>query len=237
MSDIFQRYCSNLEQRLAGVADEEESIAIVSEEVLPLLEDPSFLTEKLAEMAEGKTELLATDSNDVTLYRSSQGLFSVRLFVWEPFVPYPVHDHGSWGLLGCLTGEVLQTKYRRLDDGREENTAHLEETEKGVLRPGETGKIYPLDRGIHHMESGGNKTALTLHTYGAPVRKGYIRGFVPHRKTTYRIFPPKYGPRVIGLNALSSIPTAETREVFDRVEKEGHPLMKEMIQLIKSARL
>lgn len=237
MYEVLKKYCSNLENRLSGVNQEEEGIARVKEEIAPLLEDPTFLVETLTELVEGEANLLATDNNDITIYRSSQGLFSVRLFVWQSFVPYPVHDHGSWGLLGCLAGQVQQTKYRRLDDGGEEHYAHLEQTQQMVLKPGDTDKMYPLDRGIHHMEALGDRTALTLHTYGPPKRKGYIRGFVPHRKTTYRIFPPKYGPRVVGLYALSALPARSTERVFGSIEKEGHPLLQEITRLIKSDRL
>lgn len=191
------------------------------------------MLEKLTEMAQGGLDLKATDYNDVTLYRSSEGLFSVRLFVWEAFVPYPVHDHGSWGVVGCLAGRIQETKYRRLDNAQEENYANLEELQKTVMTPKKIAKVYPLNQGIHHMEALGGKTALTLHTYGAPKRKGYIRGFVPERKTTYRIFPPKYGPRVIGLKALSAVDNRSAHETIDKVDNEGHPLMKEMIQLIR----
>ena len=234
MSELFDNYCSNLEKRLSGIEKEEEAIAAVTEEVNSLLKDPTFLVEQLTEMAEGKMELLSTDYNDVTLYRSPEGRFSVRLFVWEAFVPYPVHDHGSWGVVGSLAGQVQETKYKRLDDAEEENYAHLEEIKKSVLTPGGITKVYPLNRGIHHMEAMEGKTALTLHTYGAPVRKGYIRGFVPDRKTTYRIFPPKYGPRIIGMKALNAINQDIAGKVMDRVESEGHPMMKEMIQVIRS---
>ena len=234
MSKLFSSCCSRLEASLTENMEEDRAIDLVKEQMKPLLEDLSYLETPLAEMAEGKTKQLATDYNDVTLYRSLNGKFSIRLFVWEALVPYPVHDHGSWGVVGCLAGQVEETKYRRQDRAQDENYARLEIFSNRKLNPGAMTKVYPLDRGIHHMTAYGNCTALTLHIYGTPVRKGYIRGFVPERKTTYRIFPPKYGVKVIGLKGLSAIDTPQAPSIIEEVEGEGHPLIKELLPIIRS---
>lgn len=231
MNNSFSLYCRELDRHLAGDKGESEAIKIVFSEVKGLLRDPSFLLPILTGMAEGKMngEQKATDYNDITLYRNPRGLYSVRLFVWESFVPYPVHDHGAWGVVAGISGQVKETKYRRVDndDSEDENTAVLEINREAVLTPGAMTAVLPLDRGIHHMEPLNGKTALTLHTYGAPVRKGYIRGFVPERKTAYRIYAPKYGSRVIGLKALSSLNIAETVKTINRLSGNGHPLILE----------
>lgn len=237
MADVFTSYCRSLETRLSD-ADSKEAVKIVSEEIKRVLADPSFLLPFLEEMAEGKIlgELRAADYNDITLYRSQGNLFSVRLFVWEAFTPYPIHDHGSWGVVGCLSGRIALTQYNRTDSGQDVNKAVLEERTKIVMSPGDTTIVLPLDKGIHHMEAFGGKTAISLHTYGKPVRKGYIRGFNPDNHSTYRIYAPKYLSRIIALKALSSLDSSKTTETAERFVREGNPVLTEEARLILQAR-
>ena len=145
------------------------------------------------------------DYNEITLHRDEEGLFSVRLFLWYPHVTYYPHSHGSWGIVGCITGEVSEIKYRRLDDGKNPFYAELKEDSKFILKPGETTYVLPLNEGIHSMFSNIDKPSLTLHVYGKPVRKGYFEIFEPSRKTIYRVYSNKYKDRVHVINILKNI--------------------------------
>ncbi len=238
MTEIFQSYCRLLETRLASIEDHNEAIKIVSREIAPVLADPDFLLPHLEEMAAGKTmgELRAADYNDITIHRSPGGLFSVRLFVWEACAPYPIHDHGSWGVVGCLSGQISLTRFRRTDNATDPYTVELKESAHSTLQPGDTAAVYPLDQGIHRMEAYGGKTALSLHTYGRPIRKGYIRGFIPEKKQAYRIYAPKYLSRIIALKALYSLDYSGTEEIVEQFTREGSPILAEEAQSIMQAR-
>ena len=54
----------------------------------------------------------------------------------------------------------------RLDDGKKEGYAELEEVSSIVLNPGETTYVLPLNKGIHRMENLGRDTAITINVYG-----------------------------------------------------------------------
>ncbi len=238
MSEVFTSYCRNLEKRLPEANNEDEAIAIVSSEIKGVLADPSFLLPFLKDMAEDAKggDFRAADYNDITLHRSPDGIFSVRLFVWEANVPYPIHDHGSWGVVGCLSGQIRLTRYYRQDKETAVDSCLLLESGRAILKPGDITIVYPLDRGIHHMETLGEQTALSLHTYGKPIRKGYIRAFLPQNNSVYRIYSPKYLSRVIALKALSSLDTTETAELLDRYRTDGPPLLAEEARLMKKNR-
>lgn len=64
-------------------------------------------------------------------------------------VEVPVHDHGTWEVVGVYEGELAYRAFRRLDDGAREGYADLELTEERVLRPGEFSVVPSPPDDIH----------------------------------------------------------------------------------------
>lgn len=143
--------------------------------------------------------------NEITLHRSAGQSFSVLAYIWEPHRPSPIHDHGSWGLIGSLMEPVREKKYRRLDDGRVEGYAELERTSSEVIEPGRTSHVLPLDEGIHQMGAAAERLAVSVGVYGKSIRQGYSQFFDPAGKTVVRAYPPKLFKKVLAIRALGSI--------------------------------
>jgi predicted metal-dependent enzyme (double-stranded beta helix superfamily) len=160
-----------------------------------LLMDPGFLNRQPTSVYR----------NEITLHRSPGQSFSVLAYIWEPNRPSPIHDHGSWGLIGSLIESVREKKYRRLDDGRVEGYAELEKTSSTVIEPGGTSHVLPLDEGIHQMGAAGDRTAVSVGVYGKSIRQGYSQFFDPAGKTVVRAYPPKLFKKVLAIRALGSI--------------------------------
>jgi predicted metal-dependent enzyme (double-stranded beta helix superfamily) len=74
------------------------------------------------------------------------GIFSVR---FPHGVIVPVHNHGTWEIVGVYAGELDYRSYRRLDDGSREGYAELEVVEDRVLRPGDFGVVPLPPHDIH----------------------------------------------------------------------------------------
>jgi predicted metal-dependent enzyme (double-stranded beta helix superfamily) len=140
--------------------------------------------------------------NEVTLYRSPDRAFSIQAYFWEPRTTSAVHDHGSWGLVGAMIYPVRERKYRRLDGGRTEGRAELEETSRTWIKPGETTFVLPQDEGIHLMEAPEERGSVSLSVYGRSVRYGYIQFFDLNRKTVRRVYPPRILKRVLAVRTL-----------------------------------
>ena len=51
------------------------------------------------------------------LYADPLERFSVVSFVWGPGQKTPVHDHLTWGLIGMLRGQEIDTQYFKQADG------------------------------------------------------------------------------------------------------------------------
>jgi predicted metal-dependent enzyme (double-stranded beta helix superfamily) len=73
-------------------------------------------------------------------------IFSAR---FPEGVAVPVHDHGTWEIVGVYDGSLEYRSYKRLDDGSREGHANLEPTEERVLRAGQFSIVPPPPDDIH----------------------------------------------------------------------------------------
>lgn len=167
------------------------------------------------------------DPNEITLHREPAGLFSLRLYIWDPAIIYPVHSHGSWGVVSCVAGQVRERKYRRLDDGTRPGYAKIEEIKRTVLQPGETTTVLPLNDGIHQMESSIKEhSSVSLHLYGRAVRPGYLEFFNRHKDTVYRVVPPVLAGRLYVLKALGAIKESWSADILAEAARDKKPYVR-----------
>ncbi len=102
------------------------------------------------------------------VHRPPDSAFSVVSMVWGPGMAFPVHDHLAWGLIGVLRGSVNETRYRRLDDGRREGYAELEEIGSKDFEEGkilEEGLVFDERRrdDIHRLRNITDKVSVSIH--------------------------------------------------------------------------
>jgi predicted metal-dependent enzyme (double-stranded beta helix superfamily) len=178
-----------------------------------LLTDPDFLNQQPTSVYR----------NEITLCRSADRSLSVLAYIWEPHRPSPIHDHGSWGMVGSLIQQVREIKYRRLDDGRVEGYAELEKTSSRVIEPGGTSHVLPLDEGIHQMGAAGERMAISVGVYGRTIRPGYSQFFDPSGKTVFRAYPPKLFKRVLAIRALGSIDEPWAEDILEAARSSPVP--------------
>jgi predicted metal-dependent enzyme (double-stranded beta helix superfamily) len=161
--------------------------------------------------------------NETTLHRSSDRSFLVLCYIWDPGLSDAIHDHGSWGIIGSFVRSIGERKYMRLDDGKKEGYAELEEVSSIVLQPGETTYVLPLNKGIHRMENFGSDTAITINVYGPNVRKGYVQFFYPEMNSVNRVYPPKTLREALAVRALGSMAAPWSEELLRRVLASAFP--------------
>ena len=93
---------------------------------------------------------------------------SLYSLVWLPGQWTPVHDHGSWGVVGVLRGMLHERSYIRLDHGHQ-GDENIELARGGVnmLSPGTISSFVPNPDHIH-VTGVPDDGALTvsLHLYG-----------------------------------------------------------------------
>jgi predicted metal-dependent enzyme (double-stranded beta helix superfamily) len=161
-----------------------------------------------------KMQEVSVFHNEITLYRSPDRAFSVLAYIWEPSNASPIHDHGSWGMIGGLIHQFRERKYRRLDEGKIEGHAELEEISSTIIGPGDTTYVLPLDKGIHQMEAATNRLAVTVSVYGKSVRKGYVQFFDPLEKKVIQAYHPKLFKEVLAIRTLGQIPEPRAEDIL-----------------------
>lgn len=109
------------------------------------------------------------DNGPVVAHSFDAGPFIVQLFAWPPHAQSQIHDHSSWGAIGCLIGEIREERYRRLDNGTQLNVAHLKKIwQRTWQRATGVSTLLPGDGGIHRISNLGDTVALSVHIYGPP---------------------------------------------------------------------
>ena len=90
--------------------------------------------------------------------------FSIVSFVWGPGQKTPVHDHMTWGLIGMLRGQEVDTHFlRQPDQSFKPGDIH-------VLKPGDVGSVSPATHDIHEVANYyQDRVSISIHVYGGNI--------------------------------------------------------------------
>ena len=196
-------------QSFQKIKGHDERIAFMRAEMPTLLSNRRLLKKILTGIVSGKRypdiRQATMFSNEFILYINNQRLFSARLYIYEPGQYTPVHDHNSWGVYGCFSGNVEVVRYRRQDDETRDGYAQLRETDRIMLLPGDTSVVRPLNGGIHQAGNPSSGTCVMLSVYGTPIRRVYVNQYDPMRNRVSRLHPPRLRKKRLASQALETI--------------------------------
>ena len=171
-----------------------------------------------------KNRQLTFDPNEVTIFVDPAGHFSLRLYVWDPAKSYPVHSHGSWGIVAGVAGAIMERKFKITDKGERPDFVKLRESGRAILKPGDTTTVLPLDLGIHQMDAVVKEHAsVGLHLYGKSIRRGYLECYDLQKDSVYRIMNPHLYGKVIALRALGAMGDDWTAEMLNQAAADKKP--------------
>jgi len=126
-----------------------------------LIQDPSAVPEQYR-IPSGKGN--RPNHGSYALHRSP-GLF-VSSVVWGPGDYAAPHDHQTWGMIGVMSNEIHETRFRRLDDRSREDFAQLEKIGPSVVKPGQISLLIPVEDDIHEMRNPSDQLTVEIHVYG-----------------------------------------------------------------------
>ena len=160
-SYCFQDFITDMEMITSVERDSGEMIRKISRKMKLLLNGENFLTEQ---------ECLADAKHYARhlVYIDRKRRFVVMSGVWQPGQGTPVHDHGTWGVMGIYKGELKVTNYLRLDDRKKPGYADLRESTGMWSGPGSVSYVLPPNEELHKVECLDQST-LTLHVYGRDI--------------------------------------------------------------------
>jgi predicted metal-dependent enzyme (double-stranded beta helix superfamily) len=102
------------------------------------------------------------------IYAAPDASLSLYSIVWQPGQWTPVHDHGSWGVVGVVEGVLEERSYVRLSADRGADTG-IELARGGVilLGKGAVTSFVPNPDHIHITGVAADRPrAVSLHLYG-----------------------------------------------------------------------
>lgn len=97
------------------------------------------------------------------------GIMSLYALVWLPGQWTPVHDHGTWGVVGVVEGTLEERNHIRVDGQDKSAMSGIELARGGVilLCPGAVTSFVPNPDHIHVTgNSDPEQRAVSLHLYG-----------------------------------------------------------------------
>lgn len=97
-----------------------------------------------------------------TLYDEIGYPLTIQTVTFAPGVVSPIHNHGTWGVVGILQGQEKHSFWKRVPDTQYPD--RIEQVDEKVLHPGEIISFVP--EAIHQVEAIGNEPAVTFHLYG-----------------------------------------------------------------------
>jgi predicted metal-dependent enzyme (double-stranded beta helix superfamily) len=102
------------------------------------------------------------------VYAAPDASLSLYALVWSPGQWTPVHDHGTWGVVGVVEGVLEERSYLRLSPDRGgESGIHLVRGGVVLLGRGAVTSFVPAPDHIHVTGvSPDRPRAVSLHLYG-----------------------------------------------------------------------
>jgi predicted metal-dependent enzyme (double-stranded beta helix superfamily) len=162
----MQEFIRDLEAVVGAERDQWKIVAGVEPLVQRLVtsEDLGWLKPEYRQPPPNKTGV-ASGYGQYCLYRRGNEL-SVIAFCWGPGKGTPIHDHLSWGVLGFVDGSEKETRYKRVDDGTNADSAKLQEIGVHYTEKGRTSHIVTPQRDVHKVENPGDTPSVSIHVYG-----------------------------------------------------------------------
>ncbi|MHB8381532.1 MAG: cysteine dioxygenase family protein [Candidatus Binataceae bacterium] len=136
------------------------------------------MVERTAEILQpylGTSDLLTRDQMEPSRSRYQQkilhvapdGRFTIVALSWLPGQSTPVHNHVAWCVSGIHLGSEEERRYWFGDCGHQRRLVEIGRT---ITTQGSVTSLMPPGD-IHRVLNGGHETSVSLHIYGADIRK------------------------------------------------------------------
>lgn len=94
------------------------------------------------------------------------GTFSIASGVWNVGQTTPVHDHGTWGVIGIYQGVEHEVSFKPTNIGRD---VRFRETGARDVAERQVIVCCTSDQDIHRVSCGSGVPCVGIHVYGADI--------------------------------------------------------------------
>lgn len=146
-----------------------------------------LVAERLSRLYAQKFELPAAvripDKSRYIMYplHVEEGRFSVASAVWDVGQATPIHDHGTWGVIGVWEGEEEEIRYAEPSTSGAEPPLAVEERKNRV---GDITVCCTSRQDIHRVRCTSSRPCIGIHVYGGDIGSIVRRSYDPETGAT-----------------------------------------------------
>ena len=108
------------------------------------------------------------------LCQADDDSWSIYAITWLPGHKTPIHDHGTWGVVSVLQGELVENQMVRIDQSTSNEGIQLREAGVCLLTPGAINSFLADPDHIHWTGISLNSVpTASLHIYGRLMTQYY----------------------------------------------------------------
>jgi len=160
VDDAVADFIGRVKAILASNGPTAHGLELIAEQMRDLVKNPDVTgnqDEPAGNVHAGRqSRPLYTDETGLTLVRARFG----------PEAMTPIHNHGSWGIVGVYRGEDRYQIWRRLDDGATPGAARIELVDEMILGPGDVVIMPNPPQDLHAQQGYGGEAAYELVLFG-----------------------------------------------------------------------
>jgi predicted metal-dependent enzyme (double-stranded beta helix superfamily) len=173
------RFVSDVKQILAADGPNDAGLARIAVRMQELTRNLELaIVGDIGNVHAGRqSEPLYTDDSGLTLVRARFG----------PEAMTPIHNHGSWGVVGVYHGRDLYQVWQRLDDGSQPGQAQVALVEERILEAGEAVVLPPPPQDIHAQQGFGGEPVYEFVLFGKNTMRLTRLYFDPHQGTAREV--------------------------------------------------
>ena len=157
----------------------------------------SVLAPKMMKLLQGSRDFLKPEHfNDDPHHYARNAVFvcpedGISLFtmVWNPGQWTPVHDHGTWGVVGVVKGALEERNFIRIDDrSKDDEGIVLKRGGVSILHENSVTTFVPNPDHIHKTGVPDTREqTVTLHLYGREMNDYYCYNVATGRRAHVQV--------------------------------------------------
>ncbi|MBT2258326.1 cysteine dioxygenase family protein [Priestia megaterium] len=121
--------------------------------------------------------------------------FSVAVAVWDVGQATPIHDHGTWGVIGVVQGTEHEIQYTRPSGEGEAPVVRRDR----YLQEGEVAICCSSEQDLHKVECASPDPCVGIHVYGGNIGK-----------IERHIYDPYTGVKKVAVTPWVPVPTSHS---------------------------
>ena len=164
MSESMHHFVGEVREIVRAGGTEEEITERVAGRLEKMLDEPGLLTvEQLLVKKEGFT------LNQIHIEPNNS--FSIGAGIWDVGQTTPIHDHGTWGVIGIFRGVENEESFRREGPRVMEGRASITPAGSRLAKAGDVFVCCTTDQDAHRVSCASADPVVGIHVYGGDLAK------------------------------------------------------------------